>query len=375
MPTITISLFRLWPFALSLLLYRAAVAQACPHGEIPSEQFIALIKTTDSADVIYRSAAIAGTSLIPTIKQLSKPGLDAGVVPGAAQVSLARLGDKASLNELRDELNSQHGGDSIEKLLRVGSNEAIAALMGYLHNHANDAALSRRYGDYTVDTRLAILKGIARLIPNPPADSSGGFDLSIQTWLDLWNQGKIQALSLPMPADEYLQCLARKIEWGFPDAILDLANTGDMRVVPALQILTRVGDQASTLNTISGRARFALAKLGDQAEFSRVVKGLETSGYPGVIEELRLIGGKEAVGALVNALGDPNFLPEHKQYQQMYAREVNDRDKAIEDALSKLVSSPPRAKPNQNKKELWKEWWYRNKQSVQLVATQTRTYE
>src|SRR6185437_11899251 len=271
MSTISIFFFWLWPVALGLLLSRTAVAQVCPHGEISPERFIALVKATDSGDVVYRSSAIAGTSLVPTLKQLSQPRMDAASVPGAAQVSLAKFGDKTSLNELRDELNSQHGGDSIEKLLRAGSNETIDILMDYLRNHASDSALSRRYGDYTIDTRLAIVKGIARIIPNPPTNSSGTIDLSIQRWLGLWHQGNIQVLSLPEPEDAYLQCLARKIEWGFPDAILDMANTGDTRVIPLLRILTRVGDQAFTLNTISGRARFALAKLGDETEFSSIV--------------------------------------------------------------------------------------------------------
>jgi len=44
-------------------------------------------------------------------------------------------------------------------------------------------------------------------------------------------------------SDPYTQCVARKIEWGFPDAILDLGTHGNRQALPALRGLAQMGDK------------------------------------------------------------------------------------------------------------------------------------
>jgi hypothetical protein len=48
--------------------------------------------------VIYRLAAIGGDALIPALRRISKPGMPENDLPGAAQTSLARLGDEEAEN-------------------------------------------------------------------------------------------------------------------------------------------------------------------------------------------------------------------------------------------------------------------------------------
>lgn len=372
--------FLLWfmPFALVRLFSCWAAAQVCPHGSVDQPQLVDLIKATDSAEVIYRSAAIAGLAVVPTLRTISRPRMAANTIPGAAQVSLAKLGDRVALNELRDEINNQHGGNSIGKLLQVGTDEAISILMDYLQAHLTDTSLARRYGDYTVDPRFSIVRGIASIIPDPPRDPTRAAELSYQGWVDWWIANKKIHVALSISGEltnPYLQCLARKVEWGFPDAILDMANTRNPEIIPVLGILIHVGDQAFTLNTTSGRARFALAKLGDPGEFKAIVSGLDNSGYRACIEELRFIGGRGAVAALIDDLSSSNFLPEHKQYRQMYLRELSDHDRAIEDGLAKMVVSPPETKPSPQSKKKWEDWWVKNKETAQYIIPVSVTYE
>jgi len=47
--------------------------------------------------------------LIPALRRITKPGMAANTVPGAAQVSLAKLGDGQSLDQIEQELESGKG--------------------------------------------------------------------------------------------------------------------------------------------------------------------------------------------------------------------------------------------------------------------------
>ena len=98
-----------------------------------------------------------------------------------------------------------------------------------------------------------------------------------------------------------MQCLARKVEWGFPDAIFDLGSTGGPDIVEVLRKLTTVGDtrdEFAGLDTIRGRAQWALARLGDEEQFKNLVTELDDEGFEGAIKELQQIGGRRAVQAL-----------------------------------------------------------------------------
>jgi hypothetical protein len=101
--------------AVGLLLFSTVPtsAQKCPAGKVNTSKLIANVTRAArqferyrpddpdnsgppaDADVIYRSAAIGGKALTPALRRIAKPGLAANTVPGAAQVSLAKLGDGA----------------------------------------------------------------------------------------------------------------------------------------------------------------------------------------------------------------------------------------------------------------------------------------
>jgi len=304
--------------------------------------------------------------------------MDAYSVPGAAQVSLAKLGDSAFLHELEKELRRAHG-DSIYKLQLVGTPDAISVLMAYLGEHISDASLSRNYGDYTVDTRNDVVQAVERMLPNPPRFPVGTAKPSYyEAWLSWWNENKAKPVTLSISKDvqnPHLRCLARKVEWGFPDAILDIAHVKDPQVMPILRVLAGVGNQAFTLNTISGRARFALAELGDEDDFNLIVEGLNTAGYPTSIEELRIIGGKKAVGALIDALDGAHFLPEHQGYGKLYAKELADREKDLVSNLAMMVISPPESDFTPKSAKRWREWWAENKDTARFVRVPITIYE
>jgi hypothetical protein len=76
---------------------------------------------------------------------------------------------------------------------------------------------------------LAEINGIARrhVVPDlPDADYSRSDIAQWKAWLEKY---KGQHLSKPVfenVSDPYLQCLTRRVEWGHPDAILDIATFG-----------------------------------------------------------------------------------------------------------------------------------------------------
>ncbi len=178
--------------------------------------------------------------------------------------------------------------------------------------------------------------------------------------------------------DPYLKCLTRKVEWGFPDAIFDMANLAGPQVIAVLKNLERVGEQTFTLNTIHGRAQFALAKLGDEQAFQAIVHELDFGEFTQCINALQLIGGKKSEDALVKAFDSPNFLGSSRLRltPETIAKYEKDRDTAIASALHNMIADPPdfTGEPEERKNK-WKEWWARNRDTVQFVVPPMRTYE
>src|SRR4029077_3775916 len=116
----------------------------------------------------------------------------------------------------------------------IGDDWALETLVEALIQHANDPRMIGQLGptDAPYDGRSGILKeirGIARrhVVPDlPNADYSPS---GIAQWKDWLGKHKGQHLSSPVfenVSDPYLQCLARRVEWGHPDAILDIATFG-----------------------------------------------------------------------------------------------------------------------------------------------------
>jgi hypothetical protein len=84
-------------FLLALFVVPVTSGQHCPHGRMDSAKLAAGMEQTSDPNVILRSAAVAGTTVIPVLRRLSKPEMHLDTVAGAAQVSLAKLGDEQAI--------------------------------------------------------------------------------------------------------------------------------------------------------------------------------------------------------------------------------------------------------------------------------------
>jgi hypothetical protein len=381
--------------AFFLLTARRASAQTCPRGEVNEADLIAKIAQAGDQfaqfrrddpnhsvpgpdrNVIYRLAAIGGNALIPSLRRISKPEMPENDIPGAAQASLARLGDDEALKQLEQEMNrTQHGGWATGKLLRAADDKSIAILMTFLVAHLNDNSLYVDMGDTGSDVRYAIIDGLAPALLNPPTEPSGVPTVTLEKWAAWWQQNKGAPLTLVISTDlqdPYLQCLARKFEWGFPEAILDLGAAGNSQAMPALKKLTHIGDQrlrASGINTVRGRAQAALAKLGDPDEFKAIADELESPGCFDAVIKMQYIGGRKAVEALIESLKGANFLSEYPDYKndgRNAPRMKLGHDQAITNTLAKMLVSPPAITGKPGSKRMWLAWWAQNSGTAQMI--------
>ena len=381
--------------AFFLLSAGRASAQTCPRGEVNEADLIAKIAQAGGQfaqfrrddpnhsvpgpdrNVIYRLAAIGGKALIPSLRRISKPEMPENDIPGAAQASLARLGDDEALKQLEQEMNrTQHGGWATGKLLRAADDKSIAILMSFLVAHLNDSSLYVNMGDYGSDVRYAIIDGLAPALLNPPTEPSGVPSVTFEKWAAWWDHSKGKSLTLVVSSDlqdPYLQCLARKFEWGFPESILNMGAAGNSQAIPALRKLTQLGDQrlrASGIETVRGRAQAAMAKLGDPDEFKAIADELESPGCFDAVIKMQYIGGRKAVEALIESLKGANFLSEYPDYKndgRNAPRMKLGHDQAITNTLAKMVVSPPEITGKPGSKKMWLAWWARNSETAQLI--------
>jgi len=378
-----------------LLMATSAFAQSCSQAELinlkltgqsepQKTEFVRQLQHTNNPFEIYRWAAIAEWRIIPILRTLSKPAMPVNSSSGEAQVSLAKLGDKNSLSELDQELN--HSADSrhaVAKLLRVGNDRAVALLMGFLQQHISDNSLHHVWSDYDADIRWDIIRGLGEIVLNPPLEPhSGSISSSYDAWMHWWKQAKETGATISISSElqePYLACLARKVEWGFPEAILDMANTGNPQAISILRVLEHAGRPIYTLNTTRGRAEFALAKLGDEEAFQSMEQGVKNHGSSIVIDMLHRIGGKRAVNALVDALDSDfprDFATGGDLHGKLHADYIKEADRSIISVLTEMVADPPRMRGNlAHQKNQWKDWWASNQDTAQFVAPPSKNYE
>jgi hypothetical protein len=168
-------------------------------------------------------------------------------VPGAAQVSLAKLGDEEAMKELDQELNGKRtfGGPTgaMGKLLFVSNGRAIKLLTTYVAAHPEPIIVGYEV-DNPHDLRRGLIVALSNMVEYADDRTYGKHPRSTEEWEDSWKHGKATPIPLSLSIDlrnPYLECLCRKIEWGFPMAMIDLAATGDPRVVPILLKLASIG--------------------------------------------------------------------------------------------------------------------------------------
>jgi hypothetical protein len=270
-----------------------------------------------------------------------------------------------------------------EKLRMVGNREAVRALLKYFFAHAADSNRYHNHGDYESDSMDAVLVPLLKIVRNPPnagSSTTGG----AKEWAAWWEHNRLDPLAFSFGtqiAAPYTQCLVRKIEWGFPDAILDLGTHGDRQALPVLQRLAQLGDtriRAERFDSIRGRAQAALAKLGDQDEFAAIVAELESPNSVDAVQKLQYVGGRKAAVALLESLVDVKFLadfPDWKFDGDHAPGVIFDHDEAIERALIKMVINPPDTTGEQRNKSKWLDWWASHTDTAQFASPPSATHE
>lgn len=352
--------------AFSLLCATHATAQKCPRGPIDVAALTAQMETTKDPNVILRAAAIAGQKAVPTLRKLAIPETSAETVGGAAQASLAKLGDEATYAELESELNRKdfrYTVWTLEKLLLVNTPRSISMIMAYLDAHPGPIMLGCEV-DHCHDYVSAIFDAIADVVENAPIRTNGKFTGSRVDWINWSKRKKPIPFSIARDfQDPYEQCLGRKVEWGFDMALVDVGGTGDQRAVPAIRKLGTMGYPYK--GYVGMRAPFiwlrhdyvetALAGLGDAEAYAVIVHELHTNAFQTAILKMRIVGGQKAVSALLDASVNPDYA--------MF-------NQALFKSLSQMVQAPPlppSADPTAENLRTWQTWWAKNKDTAHFV--------
>jgi HEAT repeat protein len=384
----------------------AQIQTSCEHNEMPY-----------TADVLAL-ASIGDEQAIPALHKLADwpTDKDGGAVcqgwVNAARLALAKLGD-----------DDYRAGRQMRDVAFIGDDRALTELIEFLIAHAKDPTMYQDFGDYGYDIRDAIISDIdtirrRRLVPDlPVADYS---DSGVAQWKAYLEKHKGQQMTFPAYAeaiDPYLTCLARRVDWGFPDAILAIAARGGNSARQLLQLFPNSGKPEAMgfavsspfgdrRKSIQGNLQVALAQLGDDEMFEQIVAALNSGAAYGSVRKLEFIGGKRAVDALVKALdiseeavqkarriecGPWTYCyPNEQAYKPIWGTvpyrsqidletcETETFHKCLTGVLSFMVKDPPLqpgadATPENIQK--WKDWWAKNKDHAEFVVRPAQSFE
>jgi len=395
-------------------------------------------------DVILVQASVAGNLAVPVLRQFASLPKNnectSSNFGAAARTALAKLGDETAYATVKKQWAQHRAGPYPARIDFIGDDWALQTLVEFLIQHANDPRMVVQHGpaDGPEDYRsriLAQIRGIARrhAIPDlPDADYS---PYGIAQWKAWLGKYKGQHLSTPVfesVSDPYLQCLARRVEWGHPDAVLDIATFGGpaaeaiLKQFPAPRsgevmgarelyrdVLRDENEDESRPNPdseIQGNLQAALLRFGDQKTAGQVATELNSFAFkPGnfpleAIRKLRFAGGKTAVGVLIDGLGSSNRMSQDAQKnfdacvvtvaaanqpwkQPKAAAEkacagsfswAERRTSLILSALAEMVKDPPlpaNAPPTAENSQKWKDWWVKNRDKAVFVIPPRASYD
>jgi hypothetical protein len=391
-------------------------------------------------DVILEQASIAGKLAIPVLRvfaSLPKHNeCTSSTFDAAARTALAKFGDESAYAVIKKQWAQHRGGPYPARIDFIGDDWALQTLIEFLIQHVNDPGMIvPRPSDAPIDVRdglLAQIRRIARrhvVLDLPDADYSPSGIGQWKAWLAKY---KGQQLSRPVfesVRDPYLQCLARRVEWGHPDAILDIATFGGpsaeaiLKQFPAPhagqamgardlfpEILQSEDARPDLDSQIQGNLQAALLRFGDQKIAGQVATELnEFPAYPGyfpfeAIRKLKFAGGKTAVGILIDGLGSSNRVgqdaqknfdaclgrvlpvnppsPEQKEAAQKQCAGFfswSDRRTGLMlNALAEMVKNPPlpaNAPPTPESSQEWKDWWVKNRDNAVFVIPPRASYD
>lgn len=391
-------------------------------------------------EVILVEASIAGKLAIPVLRVFASLPRDnectSSTFDAAARTALAKFGDESAYAAIKKQWAQHRGGPYPARIDFIGDDWAIETLVEFLIQHVNDPGMIvPGPSDAPIDVRdglLAQIRGIARrhvVLDLPDADYSPAGIAQWRAWLGKY---KGQHLSTPVferVSDPYLQCLARRVEWGHPDAILDIATFGDrsaeaiLKQFPAPhagetmgarelfpEILQTEDARPDLDSQIQGNLQAALLRFGDQKIADQVATELnEFPIYPGyfpfeAIRKLRFARGKTAAGILIDGLGSSNRVSQdaQKNFDACMGRvtPVNQPSKEQKEAaqracagflvwaerrtghilstLAEMVKDPPLpsdAPPTSESVQKWKGWWAKNRDKAVFVIPPRPSYD
>ena len=380
---------------------------------------------------LYGLAAAAGDEAIPTLRKIAEWPTDTetGIYcqrwVNAARIALAKLGDKQYRDALDDAMqDSKRRYVPLGELAIVGDDGALRTLIEYLVAHANDPAMYQDFGDYGSDIREGLLQEIdsirrRRRVPGLP--NANYSPEGVAQWKDYLERHKDAQLTYPVypsVSDSYLKCLARKVEWGYPDAILAIAAFGGESALPILRQFPRpsAGDPmgfAAAYGTlferpglwaiVQGNTQVALAQLGDREMFEQIVSELSGKHAYEAVRKLEFIGGRQAVDALIRSLDLTeeasrklqNLETPQRAYLPIWSASAIGVQGEIEQetctpfsshpfqecamgVLALMVKDPPlraNAKMSKENIQVWKDWWTKNKEEAVFVQKPEHTFE
>jgi hypothetical protein len=405
------------PHAVALLL---RLQSYCENYEVPN-----------SFD-LYGLAAVAGDEAIPALRKIAEwptdtpTGIYCQQWVRSARVALARLGDAKYRDALDDwQQDPKHPYPPVGDLTNVGDDRALRTLIEYLVAHANDPAMYHNFGDYGSDAREGLLRDIdsirsRRRVPGLPAANYS--PQGVAQWRDYLASHKDAQLTIPVypeVSDPYLKCLARKVEWGYPDAILAIAAFGGDAALPILRQFPQPSagdpmgfgalgygtlfDRPGLWTAVQGNTQVGLAQLGDREMFEQIVTELSGKYAYEAVRKLEFIGGRQAVEALIDSLDmtvevarklqnldtpQRAYLPIWRASAIGVQGEIEQEtctpfsshpyQECVTGVLALMVKDPPlpvNAKLSGENVQIWKDWWMKNKNRAVFVQKPEHTFE
>jgi hypothetical protein len=424
--------------SISSVFSAPALAQTCEDQNPPHA--VALLQRLQSYcenyDVpytfdLYGLAAVAGDEAIPALRKIAEWPTDTGTGyycqrwVRSARIALAKLGDKKYRDALdQSTQDAKHQYPPIDELAIVGDDGALRTLIEYLLAHADDPAMYRNFGDYGSDTRDWLLQEIdtirrRRRVPDlPVADYSPA---GIAQWKDYLERQKDEQLTFPVypnVSDPYLKCLARKVEWGYPDAILAIAAFGGESALPILRQFPRpsagdpmgfaaaygtIFERRGLWSNVQGNTQVALAQLGEREMFDQIISELSGKYAYEAVRKLEFMGGKQAVDALIHSLDmteeaartlqnletpQKSYLPIWRASSLGVQGEIEQEtctpfsshpyQECIMGVLALMVKDPPlpvNTKMSKENIQIWKDWWTKNQDQAVFVQKPDHTFE
>jgi hypothetical protein len=416
-----------------------ALAQTCEDRNPPHAValLLRLQSYCENYDVpysfdLYGLAAVAGDEAIPALRKIAEwptdtpKGIYCQQWVRSARVALAKLGDAKYRDALNDwQQDPKHPYPPISELAIVGDDRALRTLIEYLVAHANDPAMYHNFGDYGSDAREGLLRDIdsirsRRRVPGLP--SANYSPEGVELWKDYLARHKDVQLTFPAypnVSDPYLQCLARKVDWGYPDAILAIVAFGGDAALPILRQFPRPSagdpmgfgaagygtlfDRPGLWTAVQGNTQVGLAQLGDREMFNQIVSELGGKYAYEAVRKLEFIGGKQAVDALIDSLDMTeqvarklqNLETPQRAYLPIWRASAIGVEGEIEQetctpfsshsypgcvmgVLALMVKDPPLpagAKMSKENVQIWKDWWAKNKDQAVFVEKPEHTFE